>query len=291
MVKDANYRIEAAVDGLHIYNRDGHHVAADPFVLFDKLGVEKDGAHAFYRYELAKAEIARALGKRYAQGSMPLDWGVAADKKSEDLTQHAPDKGGSGRKPPARRSRMPRIVERSATTIDDEAAHALLGLIQDGDNWIIAPFRPSRTLDNLNEVPYAVALYRRRARVCRLRNRPQAVADATGGTRAGRGARRCCLPLGAGGHAGDRRRAASARSRSPVHEASNCPRERLQPCAGGGAQCAVPGATRSKMLPPDKVDAELKYLLEIAISNTAGAPATQPGRWLMKSIDRGRPAA
>lgn len=90
-VKDANYRIEAAADGLHIYNRDGHHIAADPFALFAKLGVEKDGAHAFYLgYELAKAEIARALGKRYAQDT-PLDWGVAADKKSEDLTQHAPE--------------------------------------------------------------------------------------------------------------------------------------------------------------------------------------------------------
>jgi dihydropteroate synthase len=90
-IKDANYRIEAAADGIHIYNRDGHHVAADPFQLFDKLGVEKDGAHAFYLgYELAKAEIARALAKRYAQDS-PLDWGVAADRKAEDLTQHAPE--------------------------------------------------------------------------------------------------------------------------------------------------------------------------------------------------------
>jgi dihydropteroate synthase len=90
-IKDANYRIEAAADGIHIYNRDGHHVASDPFQLFDKLGVEKDGAHAFYLgYELAKAEIARALAKRYAQDS-PLDWGVAADRKAEDLTQHAPE--------------------------------------------------------------------------------------------------------------------------------------------------------------------------------------------------------
>ncbi len=90
-VKDSNYRIEAAADGLHIYNRDGHHIAADPFAFFEKLGVEKDGAHAFYLgYELAKAEIARALGKRYAQDSA-LDWGVAADRKSDDLTQHAPE--------------------------------------------------------------------------------------------------------------------------------------------------------------------------------------------------------
>ena len=88
-VRDANYRIEVAEDGVHIYNRDGHHVAADPFALFPKLGVEADGAHAFYLgYELAKAEIALALGKRYTQDGA-LDWGVAADKKSEDLTRHA----------------------------------------------------------------------------------------------------------------------------------------------------------------------------------------------------------
>ncbi len=54
---------------------------------------------------------------------------------------------------------MPRIVETIVTTTNakGEAHIAPLGLIEDGDNWIIAPFRPSRTLDNLHEVPYAVA--------------------------------------------------------------------------------------------------------------------------------------
>jgi len=90
-IRDLNFRIQTAEDGLHIYNRNGHHVATDPFQLFGKLNVEADGAHAFYLgYELAKAEIAFALGKRYAQDT-PLDWGVAADRKSEDLTRHAPE--------------------------------------------------------------------------------------------------------------------------------------------------------------------------------------------------------
>ena len=90
-VRDQNFRIEVAEDGIHIYNRDGHHVSKDPFELFDQLGVEKDGPHAFYLgYELAKAEIAYALAKRYAQDS-PLDWGVAADVRAEDLTRHAPE--------------------------------------------------------------------------------------------------------------------------------------------------------------------------------------------------------
>ena len=78
-MKDDNYRIEAAEDGIHVYNRAGHFVAADAFALFDKLGVETDGAHAFYLgAELMKAEIAFRLGKRYAQDE-PLDWGCATD--------------------------------------------------------------------------------------------------------------------------------------------------------------------------------------------------------------------
>lgn len=90
-IRDLNFRIQAAEDGIHIYNRAGHNIAEDPFDLFEKLDVGTDGSHAFYLgYELAKAEIARALGKRYAQDN-PLDWGIAADKKSEDLTRHAPE--------------------------------------------------------------------------------------------------------------------------------------------------------------------------------------------------------
>jgi dihydropteroate synthase-like protein len=86
-VRDDNYRIEAAEDGIHVYNRAGHFVAQGAFALFDKLGVETDGAHAFYLgAELTKAEIAFQLGKRYAQDE-PLDWGCAVDRRSEDRTR------------------------------------------------------------------------------------------------------------------------------------------------------------------------------------------------------------
>jgi hypothetical protein len=82
-VRDANFRIMTAEDGIHVFNRDGHHIARDAFSLYPKLGVEADGAHAFYLgAELAKAEIAFALGKRYAQDE-PLDWGCAADREEE----------------------------------------------------------------------------------------------------------------------------------------------------------------------------------------------------------------
>jgi dihydropteroate synthase-like protein len=86
-VKDDNFRVETAEDGIHIYNRAGHFVSEDAFALFDKLGVETDGAHAFYLgAELMKAEIAFRLGKRYAQDE-PLDWGCATDRRAEDVTR------------------------------------------------------------------------------------------------------------------------------------------------------------------------------------------------------------
>ena len=86
-VRDKNFRIEIAEDGIHIYNRNGHHITQDVFDLYPKLDIEKNGAHAFYLgVELAKAEIAWRLAKRYAQDE-PLDWGVAADATSEDKTR------------------------------------------------------------------------------------------------------------------------------------------------------------------------------------------------------------
>ncbi|MBI1869289.1 MAG: dihydropteroate synthase [Methylocystis sp.] len=88
-LSDANFRIETAEDGIHIYARDFHLVAADAMSLFSQLGVERDGAHAFYLgTELMKAEIAYLLGKRYSQDE-PLHWGCAADVTQEDKTRFA----------------------------------------------------------------------------------------------------------------------------------------------------------------------------------------------------------
>ena len=62
---------------------------------------------------------------------------------------------------------MPRIVETIVTTMNatGEAHIAPLGLIEEGDVWVIAPFRPSRTLDNLRQVPFAVASHTEDVRV------------------------------------------------------------------------------------------------------------------------------
>jgi dihydropteroate synthase-like protein len=88
-VRDRNFRIETAEDGIHVYNYVGHHVARDAMSLFQFLGVEADGPHAFYLgTELMKAEIAFRLGKRYVQDE-PLGWGVGTDLPIEDITRLA----------------------------------------------------------------------------------------------------------------------------------------------------------------------------------------------------------
>src|SRR6185436_5690662 len=56
---------------------------------------------------------------------------------------------------------MPMIRETIVTTVNPagEVHIAPLGIIADGDGWIIAPFHPSTTLDNLRATPFAVANY------------------------------------------------------------------------------------------------------------------------------------
>ena len=89
-IRDGNFRIEIAADGIHVYNRDIHRVARTAMELYPELGVESDGAHAFYLgVELARAEIAWQLGKRYVQDEA-LAWGCAIEPAPEPSARRAP---------------------------------------------------------------------------------------------------------------------------------------------------------------------------------------------------------
>lgn len=84
-VRDPNFRVQVSADGLHVYNRDGLRTGQGAFELWPQLKLEDDAAHAFYMgVELANAETAWRLGKRYVQ-DQPLDWGVAVERRTEDL--------------------------------------------------------------------------------------------------------------------------------------------------------------------------------------------------------------
>jgi dihydropteroate synthase-like protein len=84
-VRDPNFRVQVSNEGLFVFNRDGLRQGHGAFELWPKLGLEGDASHAFYMgVELAHAEIAWRLGKRYVQ-DQPLDWGCAVDAVSSDL--------------------------------------------------------------------------------------------------------------------------------------------------------------------------------------------------------------
>jgi dihydropteroate synthase len=84
-VRDPNFRVQVSERGLHVYNRDGLRLGQGAFELWPQLGLEGDASHAFYMgVELAHAEIAWRLGKRYVQ-DQPLDWGCAVETAGQDL--------------------------------------------------------------------------------------------------------------------------------------------------------------------------------------------------------------
>lgn len=84
-IRDPSYRIMVNEEGIFVCNRDGIVSGDNPFDLFTKLDLLQDDApHAFYMgVELAKAQIAWQLGKRYNQDE-ELKWGAAMPPRNEN---------------------------------------------------------------------------------------------------------------------------------------------------------------------------------------------------------------
>ena len=182
---------------------------------------------------------------------------------------------------------MPMIRETIVTTVSAAGVvHiAPLGIIQDGEEWIIAPFRPSTTLDNLRAIPFAVANYTDDVRVfagC-LTGRRDWPTTAAG---------RVPVPRLAGAPA----HAELAVSR--ITEDEQRPRFHCRvvtltthaPFRGfNRAQAAVIEAailvSRLHMLPREKVEAEMAYLA-IAVDKTAGPAEQEAWDWLAEKIRR-----
>ena len=103
-VRDPNFRVQVSAQGLHVYNRDGLRLGQGAFELWPQLGLHDDASHAFYMgVELAHAEIAWRLGKRYVQ-DRPLDWGCA-----EGLRPQHSVVAGVGGAAPAMRPHRPAL--------------------------------------------------------------------------------------------------------------------------------------------------------------------------------------
>jgi hypothetical protein len=180
---------------------------------------------------------------------------------------------------------MPMIRETILTTAaaDGRLHIAPIGIIADGEGWVIAPFRPSTTLDNLQAVPFAVANYTDDVRVfagC-LTGRshwPTLPADQVP-------VRRLADTLA---HA---ELAVERVSEDPQRPRFHCRVVRLvshSPFSGfNRAQAAVIEAailvSRLAMLPRARIESEIAYL-KTAVDKTAGAAEQEAWNWLMQKI-------
>jgi uncharacterized protein len=180
---------------------------------------------------------------------------------------------------------MPMIREAVVTTIDvtGEVHIAPFGLIEAGDLWVIAPFRPSKTLDNLHEVPNAVVSYTDDVRIfagCLTGRRHWPVTPLVN-------------------FAVPRLAAALAHAELAVEHIEEHPErprffcrvqkiEQHAPFLGlNRAKAAVLElsilVSRLNFLPREKIEHEIDYL-KIAIDKTAGPEEQEAWGWLMQKI-------
>ena len=83
-VKDTNYRIMISDKGIHLFNKNLFKTYTNPYDFFESIDVGSDTGHAFYLgIELARAQIAKQLGKSYEQDE-ELKWGCLVDEVVDD---------------------------------------------------------------------------------------------------------------------------------------------------------------------------------------------------------------
>lgn len=184
---------------------------------------------------------------------------------------------------------MPTIVETIVTTLnpDGTAYIAPLGLIADGDHWVIAPFKPSRTLDNLRRSPVACASHTTDVRVFAggvtgRKTWPTVAANRIQGLRLAECVAHWELAV-------DRIIEDDQRPRFVCRtqwSESHAPWGGYNRAQAAVIECAVL-VTRLHMLAPEKIETELKYL-EIAIAKTAGPVELEAWGWLIERIEAWR---
>ncbi len=180
---------------------------------------------------------------------------------------------------------MPRILESIVVTTDGQGGRHLVpfGLIPESDGFVVAPFRPSPTIANLERHPYLSAAAPADVRViagCVTGRRDWAVVP--------------CERV-----PGLRLRDALAHAELEVVEVRDDPQRPRFRCrvahravhdAAFGfnrAQAAVIEAailsTRLHMLPPEKVASEMAYLA-IAVEKTAGPAEAEAWGWIEEKV-------
>ena len=180
---------------------------------------------------------------------------------------------------------MPLIRETIVTTADRQGrVHiAPIGIIADGDGWIIAPFRPSTTLENLQAVPFAVVNYTDDVRVfagC-LTGRPDWPTVAADKVPVPRLAGALAHAELAVAHVTDDPQRPRFHC-DVVHTASHARFQGFNRAQAAVIEAAIL-ASRLDFLPRDKVEREIAHL-ESAVQKTAGPAEQEAWQWIIDRI-------
>jgi uncharacterized protein len=178
------------------------------------------------------------------------------------------------------------IREVIVTTVDASGkAHiAPFGMIAAGEEWIIAPFRPSTTLANLQEVPYAVANYTDDVRIfagCLTGRRewPLIPIGAFPVPRLANALAHAELAVQRVEEDAQRPRFFCRVLRQELH----APFQGLNRAKAAVLELAVL-VSRLDFLPRDKIEREIEYL-RIAIDKTAGPEEKEAWGWLVEKVE------
>ncbi|MBB4229408.1 DUF447 domain-containing protein [Rhizobium mongolense] len=161
---------------------------------------------------------------------------------------------------------------------------APLGIIAQDDGWVIAPFRPSTTLENLTAVPFAIANYTDDMRIfagCLTGRRewPLVAVQDCPVSRLEAALSHSVLQVVSVTQDEIRPRYFCR----IVAEATHAPFTGMNRAKAAVLELAIL-VSRLHMLPKQKVDSEIAYL-SIAIEKTAGADERQAWDWLMERVN------
>jgi hypothetical protein len=167
--------------------------------------------------------------------------------------------------------------------LDGRVHIAPIGLIEEDAGFVIAPFRPSQTLDNLRENPQAVANYTDDVLVfagCLTGRREWPTRPAARVRGAVLAASLAHAELAVARFTDD-----AVRPRfhcTVVHEELHAPFRGFNRAQAAVVEAAIL-VSRLHLLPIDRIDREVDYL-RIAVDKTAGPRERQAWEWLMQKI-------
>lgn len=177
------------------------------------------------------------------------------------------------------------IRETILTTISPAGAvHvAPIGLIEEPGGWIVAPFHPSRTLENLRAVPEVVANYTDDVRIfagCLTGRRawPCVPADRVRPPRLASALAHAELAVVGVDDDPERPRFHCR----VIHRATHAPFQGFNRAQAAVVEAAIL-VSRLFLLPREKVERDLAYL-EVAVTKTAGPAEREAWAWLTQAV-------